>query len=557
MLSLAVLGTVTDAVFGYALEHSGIAERLRTTPGEQARRIAFQLALADAYTRFRQRHPDAVAQLFDRHFLEGGAAPLLARFLTGGPEPTGAELAAAYADQFWSRPAHDERVPAVTPAADDFVRLLKAGLRASDELRPLVDGAVLDQVARSTGDSAALLARIETLHERLVRVMEAAHAAPGAPPSAADFVSAPPRTPADPPGESAQGVPTLFMTPRLPVQGIVGRETVLDQVLQRLGAEALQRDGNPVVLQGMGGIGKTTLVIAVGRLPPVVEHFTGGVLWASLGPRPNLRAQLQLWGDLLGMDLRPEHDLAACRERLRHALHGRRALLLVDDVWEVEHARHFDVAGPEGCLLFTTRETRVAYPLATRAGTIPVGVLSPEASLLLLERLAPEAVAARRRDAALLCERLEHLPLALTVAGRLLALESDVPERVQAVLGEMIERRAEALQLRQEEGRLGAADDQPVTVEAVLAMSVTRLDATDRERFARSYILGGDPLTWQLSAAQAVWECGADEAAATTSRFIQRGLVERRGDRYWMHALLAEYARLLYGRLHPDVAPAR
>lgn len=548
MLSLAVLGTITESVFGYALEHSGIAEKLRAGPGEEARRLAFQVALAGAYARFRQRHPAAVGQLFDERFLQGSAAPLLARFLAGGPEPTGRELAVAYADQFWSDPAHDERVPAITPAADDFLRLLKAGLRASDELRPLVDGAVLDQVARSTSDSAALLTRIAALQEQLLRaVTEVRPAAdPSSPP--VEFVATEPRTAAE---TDDDGAP-LFMTPRLPVQGVVGREEVLQEVLRRLGAEALERDGQPIVLQGMGGIGKTTLAIAVGRLSEVVSWFTGGVLWTSVGPRPNLRTQLQLWGDLLGMDLRPEHDLAACRERLRHALRNRRALLLVDDVWEVEHAAHFNVAGPEGCVLFTTRETRVAYPLATREGTIPVGVLSPDASLLLLRRLAPDAVAARERDAARLCERLEYLPLALTVAVRLLALESDVPQRVQAVLGEMIERRAEALRLRQDEGRLAADDGSPVTVEAVLAMSVERLDDTDRERFARSYILGGDPRTWPLSAAQAVWECGPDEAAATTSRFIQRGLVERRGDRYWMHALLEEYARLLYARLHPE-----
>ena len=28
----------------------------------------------------------------------------------------------------------------------------------------------------------------------------------------------------------------------------------------------------------------------------------------------------------------------------------------------------------------------------------------------------------------------------------------------------------------------------------------------------------------------------------TVARFIQRGLIERRSERYWMHALLADYA---------------
>lgn len=42
-------------------------------------------------------------------------------------------------------------------------------------------------------------------------------------------------------------------------------------------------------------------------------------------------------------------------------------------------------------------------------------------------------------------------------------------------------------------------------------------------------VFGGDPLTWEIHAAAYVWECSVEEAEATVARFIQRGLVERRG----------------------------
>ena len=242
------------------------------------------------------------------------------------------------------------------------------------------------------------------------------------------------------------------------------------------------------------------------------------------------------------MDLLPERDESACRDRLRAVLYRRRALLIVDDVWEAAHGSYFTVAGPHCRTLITTREPPVAYALATRDRTLRVDVLKPEAALALLRRLAPEAVIADERSAQRLCERLEYLPLALTLAGRLLAVEADVPARMARLLGELIEQRDARLTLLQAEGRLGLTEDEPVSLQAILGMSVARLDGTDQERFAMASVFGGDPLTWEINAAAYVWECPVEEAEATISRFIQRGLVERRGARYWMHALLADYA---------------
>ena len=89
---------------------------------------------------------------------------------------------------------------------------------------------------------------------------------------------------------------------------------------------------------------------------------------------------------------------------------------------------------------------------------------------------------------------------------------------------------------------MGLTEEEPVSLQAILGMSVARLDKTDQARFAMAAVFGGDPLTWEIHAAAYVWECSVEEAEATVARFIQRGLVERRGERYWMHALLADYA---------------
>lgn len=344
-------------------------------------------------------------------------------------------------------------------------------------------------------------------------------------------------------GTSAMRIPPPFMTPPLPPQGVFGRDETLTHIydLLALGDEKAT-NVPPVVLRGLGGIGKTTLAIALGRLEMIPRLFPDGVFWAALGPNPTIRILLDGWGRALGVDLLPEPDENACRDRLRAILHHRRVLLIIDDVWEVAHGDYFTVAGPQCRTLLTTRESPVAFTLTTRERTLRVDVLKPAAALALLRSLAPEAVAADEQSATRLCERLEFLPLALTLAGRLLAIEADVPSRMQRLVSELIERREARLQLLQAEGRPGLAEDQPVSLQAILGMSVDRLDRTDQERFAMLSVFGGDPLTWEINATAHVWECSVEEAEDTTSRYIQRGLVEPRNGRYWMHALLADYA---------------
>ena len=334
-----------------------------------------------------------------------------------------------------------------------------------------------------------------------------------------------------------------FMTPPLPPQGIFGRDDMLTKVFDALALNDDQATNvPPLALRGMGGIGKTTLAKALGRLEFIPEFFSDGVLWTELGHNQTISILLDCWGKELGIDLLPERDENACRDRLRAILYHRKVLLIVDDIWQTAYGNYFLVAGPRCRTLFTTRDLTVAQDLATRERTLPVDVLSLEASLALLRRLAPEAVAADKKSAKRLCERLEFLPLALTLAGRLLANESDIPSRMQRLVTELIERREARLQLLQSEGRLGLREDQPVSLEAILGMSVERLSKTDQERFAMLAVFGGEPLTWEINATAHVWECAVQEAEATISRFIQRGLVERRVDRYWMHALLADYA---------------
>ena len=162
----------------------------------------------------------------------------------------------------------------------------------------------------------------------------------------------------------------------------------------------------------------------------------------------------------------------------------------------------------------------------------------------MLGRRTPEGLSENSDSAGKLCDRLERLPLGITLAGRLLANEGDVPSRMQRVLDELIERRQSRLKLLQNEGRLGIGEDQPVSLQSILGMSVDRLDKADQERFAMLSVFGAEPLIWNIDAVTYVWDCEIIEAEKTISRFIQRGLVVYRPEQngYWMHMLLSDYA---------------
>ncbi|NET73706.1 MAG: hypothetical protein F6K62_23020, partial [Sphaerospermopsis sp. SIO1G2] len=212
--------------------------------------------------------------------------------------------------------------------------------------------------------------------------------------------------------------PAPFMVPNLPPQGVIGRNRLLANVVNKLQIARPEIEVPPVALKGMGGIGKTIMSLAVGRLPEMQTHFPDGILWVELGPEPDVRVELEKWGRALGIDLIPEQSTKACQERLQGILHQRRVLLIVDDVWQTKHGRFFtNLAGVNGRTIITTRELDIAQDLALRENTLKVDVLEPAASLQLLTHIAPE-VAIHQNLAKKLCARLEHLPLGITLAGK-------------------------------------------------------------------------------------------------------------------------------------------
>jgi hypothetical protein len=202
------------------------------------------------------------------------------------------------------------------------------------------------------------------------------------------------------------------------------------------------------------------------------------------------------------------------------------------------------IGGPASRTIVTTRDLEVAFGASTRASSYRLAELAPRSALDLLRRLAPDAVDLYPRKAEQLCERMGFMPLGLALAGRLLAVEQDIPGRMARLLDDLNQQREARLALPQKEGRPGVSSEE-ISVQAILDLSIARLPEPDQDRFAMLAALPADPASWDLPMAAAVWDCKPEQAEDAVSLLLRRGLVERRQGRYWMHALLRDYAEAL------------
>src|SRR5208283_4935793 len=216
-----------------------------------------------------------------------------------------------------------------------------------------------------------------------------------------------------------------------PAPGLfIGREDGLREVKQRLGVFA----GGPnrfsakplAVVRGVAGVGKSSLAAALAYDPEVRDCFPDGILWVSLGVNPSLHSVIAAWGRALGTDeLLKVPSLRDAATQLAALLSQKQMLLIVDDVWQTEHAVAFaQLRGGQCAVLFTTRETEVAEAIAPAGSAIyNLPVLKEDSALELLELLAPYVSTEYPLESRDLVRGLGCLPIALQVAGRTLNAE--------------------------------------------------------------------------------------------------------------------------------------
>ena len=172
---------------------------------------------------------------------------------------------------------------------------------------------------------------------------------------------------------------------------------------------------------GTGGIGKTITGAAVVRDEAVRKHFDA-IIWLPLGQNPVISkmqnlAMIQACGTELSIESSGEEK----KESLQQAMAGRRILLCLDDLWEMDHEPELnwvDVSAGSKVLISTRIERLLAG-----AHKVEVGLPSlPDSGRILLSTAGVLQGGAREpagvAEIVSLCGRL---PFALGIAGRLAA----------------------------------------------------------------------------------------------------------------------------------------
>ncbi|MFD8483299.1 ATP-binding protein [Kitasatospora sp. NPDC059673] len=310
---------------------------------------------------------------------------------------------------------------------------------------------------------------------------------------------------------------------RLPAEAtaFVGRAAELDALAALLGRSRL------VTVTGPGGVGKSRLALrAAARLAP---GFPDGAHLAELG---RLRDGLLLGRTVLAA-LGPAGPTArAPLEALAHRLADRRLLLVLDGCEQLAGACAELVdtllrAAPGLRVLATSRQSLRAagehlLPLAPLPVEPAPGRADSEAVLLFADRAAAarpgfRLAAANRAEVALLCRRLDGLPLALELAaGRLPALS------VEQLLARLDDR----FRLLTGGGRTTPARHR--TLRTAIGWSHELCTAQERLLWARLSVFAGD---FDLDAAEYV--CAGDgldldDILALLDSLADKSVLERR-----------------------------
>ncbi len=348
---------------------------------------------------------------------------------------------------------------------------------------------------------------------------------------------------------SAKFTSKALYDPAIPhtLSALVGRESILAS-LKRLLIE--RKRTTTFALQGLPGVGKTALAVALASDQEVRATFSDGILWAGLGFQPNVADLLSHWSQLLGLNATSMQKIMNREEvvkAIRAAISTQRMLIIIDDAWTVEDVFAFHVGGPNCAYLLTTRHTDVALHSAGHTSTIDE--LDEDDGVALLVRLAPASKHVLH-DVHTLVRAVGGLPLALTLMGRYVHTETynkHIRRLSHAI--ERLHSAEERLRLTQPldptEGISSVSGTTTFSLQAVIAVSDQHLTQEARLALRALAIFPPKPNTFQEEAALAT----ASIAATTLDELTDAGLIESQGQGYYtLHQVIADYARTIDDR---------
>ncbi|WP_236808293.1 AfsR/SARP family transcriptional regulator [Amycolatopsis albispora] len=327
--------------------------------------------------------------------------------------------------------------------------------------------------------------------------------------------------------------------------GFTGRQDALGRL-----RELVRTESAPIAsIEGMGGVGKTTLAVHFAH--EVAGQYPGGQFYTDLrgyGPGSPLEplAALEMMLTALGV---PADDLpAGLAERAalwRTHTASRRVLVVLDNAGSTEQVRPL-LPGP-GCLVLVTSRSRLRSMAAVHgARRIPLEELPvADAVELLAGIVGKAAVRADPIAAREFVARCGRLPLAI----RILAVRaSQFPEVTVADFVEEFDREQDKL------GSFDLNDGEETDLRAVFARSYHALDGASA-RMLRLLGLPEEEADFTAASAAALAGVGLRDARMALDRLSSAHLIaEPRPGRYQFHDLIREFAADLCRRTESETA---
>jgi DNA-binding SARP family transcriptional activator len=300
------------------------------------------------------------------------------------------------------------------------------------------------------------------------------------------------------------------------------------------------------VLEGMAGVGKTTLAVRAAHC--LADRFPDGQVYLDLRAHTSGQPPLTTGSALaqllvaLGVDRRQvpadEEETAAL---WRTVLADRRVLLVLDNVVDSAHVRPL-LPGGGACMAIITSRRRLAGLDGARV--VQVGLPSEDEAGRLFVRVSERpALAVDDPDVAEVVRLCGRLPLALTVAAARLR------HRAAWTVADL------AARLRDQRSRVDELRAEDRSVASVFALSVDQLPDRHRELLVLASLFIRNSMDRYAGAA--LIGVPVEVAEAMLEELTDAHLVEEpTAGRYQLHDLFRVYCREQLGRDTPETGRA-